>query len=928
MKNNILLVGPSGCGKTYIAKQMALKCDVLFLHFYDGSDYDTTIEGISVNANNGAITYKMQDKLVIEFVKRAVKNKNHDYMIILDDIHYVDLHAVLGELLYALKNHNSSVTLKSGNRISVPENVSVIATACCSDLQRTEWKRNISWFDEVRFVENTIDDYTDILSNRIKERSYNEEESKNILNVLKEVYLQYTHEYCRFTDEYLELAKELQPGLGYFLPSSHTEISDWYEEVQCKIKYQVLPLLWKYAEDGIIYKQFIPYYDDVRPNLVLKKQNENVITIAEESTGQFSEIEKDVFVNNCELPIGVPFRANTSQKVNYLYIALFSLVRDIIENGFFSSSDIINILTTDSDILTWRNDVYNTDTGKNGACLFVFSDISDRFSVRDAAAGNTKGSYAYSRSYHTLKYIGKEYRMFSAYDIRKRRVVCPYLIQDCIEHDRGTQKREFYKTAKMLAYKVLLKFKQLWILYTSQNMYNKENDKIMRQLQDDLSFIEHITDDERFNDEPFYINLKKENGDLDKQKAKQFILKIKNLPSWEFMRMNGGVFRAMINKYKHIMDLTGVHQMIFEGPPGTSKTYGAKKVIAELAGIECVNWEHDLSKYQLKVDSLGNYMIDSVPKQCYWDMVQLHPSYTYEDFVRGVSVYTIENSQTSGVIEKCNSSDKYDLHIAGNSTIGYKVVNKVIGKMAAAARKAMLEAQQANREVPCFVLLVDEINRANLATVLGELIYALEYRNEAVDTPYTVDGDSKLIIPDNMYIIGTMNTADKSIGNIDYAIRRRFLFFPMLPDINVVLNSIRKFNQNVQLEECIEVKLFYLINAIFDKCLNDSDYNRSDVQIGHTYFLRDSNDVNIVEERQKLKFIYQILPILAEYKKDGVLDFNSRNLDDDVWSEALATVSNMLSADNSKVASCYQNLVSDLGSSKVMDFIRSEINCS
>ena len=70
-----------------------------------------------------------------------------------------------------------------------------------------------------------------------------------------------------------------------------------------------------------------------------------------------------------------------------------------------------------------------------------------------------------------------------------------------------------------------------------------------------------------------------------------------------------------------------------------------------------------------------------------------------------------------------------------------------------------------------------------LSSVLGELIYALEYRDEKVDSMYEVDGSNKLLLPPNLYIIGTMNTADRSVGHIDYAIRRRFAFVDVLPEV-------------------------------------------------------------------------------------------------------------------------------------------------
>lgn len=128
-----------------------------------------------------------------------------------------------------------------------------------------------------------------------------------------------------------------------------------------------------------------------------------------------------------------------------------------------------------------------------------------------------------------------------------------------------------------------------------------------------------------------------------------------------------------------------------------------------------------------------------------WDIVQFHPSYGYEDFIRGIKVSTKP----------------------GSDTILYETVNKVLGNIAELAKK---------HKKTKFFLIIDEINRANLATVFGELIYGLEYRTEPVATPYSVNNNNRISMPDNLYIIGTMNTADKSIGGIDYAIRRRFHF--------------------------------------------------------------------------------------------------------------------------------------------------------
>lgn len=154
-----------------------------------------------------------------------------------------------------------------------------------------------------------------------------------------------------------------------------------------------------------------------------------------------------------------------------------------------------------------------------------------------------------------------------------------------------------------------------------------------------------------------------------------------------------------------------------------------------------------------------------------------------------------------------------------------------------------------------YVLIIDEINRANLSSVLGELIYAFEYRGEAVESMYTVEGENKLILPPNLYIIGTMNTADRSVGHIDYAIRRRFAFVDVLP-------------KDLSEEEGIlfDSQLFYKVSELFDTNLSP-EFEKKDVQLGHSYFIDKSREGGNMAVRLQ----YEIKPILLEYVKDGVL---------------------------------------------------------
>lgn len=296
-------------------------------------------------------------------------------------------------------------------------------------------------------------------------------------------------------------------------------------------------------------------------------------------------------------------------------------------------------------------------------------------------------------------------------------------------------------------------------------------------------------------------------------------------------------------EYIDIMNELEVHQMILQGPPGTSKTYNAKKIIAE--GIFVSNLENNPedftgSKEQI-TEILNKNQINS-EGEGYWDMVQLHPSYGYEDFVRGITIKT-ENQQ-----------------------IQYETINKIFGKMCKIAGDS-----KANK----YFLLIDEINRADVATVFGELIYALEYRNEAIETPYEVEKSSKITVPDNLYIIGTMNTADKSVGNIDYAIRRRFIFFDLLPDENEIKNK--------------DAKAVFLGVKEFVKTSINTQYRANDFLIGHTYFLLPENleennsegdnskEDNSEKELIEYRMEYQVLPILREYYIDGIIGLSNND---------------------------------------------------
>ena len=319
--------------------------------------------------------------------------------------------------------------------------------------------------------------------------------------------------------------------------------------------------------------------------------------------------------------------------------------------------------------------------------------------------------------------------------------------------------------------------------------------------------------------------------------------------------------------YKDIlekMDMLNVRQIILQGPPGTSKTYGAKEII--LSALKAENGEdpnievNNNPKELLKESNIsqGNKENNANQPAAYWDIVQFHPSYGYEDFVRGITVETKEKSDKGK--ENNDSSEKF---------LSYDTVNKIFGRICELANK--------DKDKKYF-LIIDEINRADVATVFGELIYALEYRDELVSTPYKIDGSNALIVPDNLYIIGTMNTADKSIGSLDMAIRRRFLFFDCLPDQKVIESYFEKAKDAQESVEAIDslkkdiCSIFQRINTFIDNNVSKNSYNPKHFEIGHTYFLpvalkawkKDESEKSkkqVIDEI-KTRLEYQVIPML------------------------------------------------------------------
>ena len=298
--------------------------------------------------------------------------------------------------------------------------------------------------------------------------------------------------------------------------------------------------------------------------------------------------------------------------------------------------------------------------------------------------------------------------------------------------------------------------------------------------------------------------------------------------------------------YKHIMDYPEiVKNMILYGPPGTGKTY----ITATYAVLIC-------GRYTL--DTLKN-MDHSKIMEIYHELEQegrigfttFHQSYGYEDFIEGIRpVLDKEKTDAQNQSEEQKSEKSRNLEYT----------------MEAGVFKAFCEKAEKSKKP--YVFIIDEINRGNISRIFGELITLIEEskrKGEAdersVILPYS---GLPFSVPSNVYIIGTMNTADRSIALLDTALRRRFSFVEMMPDTEVLKDikiEVPEMPDTVDKKagkSTIDIqKLLEIINQRIE-VLYDREHT-----IGHAYFCGLKKTATL--DGLKNVFKKSVLPLLQEY---------------------------------------------------------------
>lgn len=249
--------------------------------------------------------------------------------------------------------------------------------------------------------------------------------------------------------------------------------------------------------------------------------------------------------------------------------------------------------------------------------------------------------------------------------------------------------------------------------------------------------------------------------------------------------------RGILQEYLDL--LAARQQLVFYGPPGTGKTYLAEKLGAHIVG-------GDTSRLRT---------------------VQFHPSYAYEDFFEGLRP------------------------VVSDGQVTYQLVPGPL-------RRLVAEATTPGNESLAYVLVIDEMNRANLAKVFGELYYLLEYRDHSITLQYGGPDSDDFRLPKNLFIIGTMNTLDRSIAMVDAAIRRRFPFVELHPAVEPVASVLPNYLA-AQHADSLRARLLSELNEGIDE---------RDLQLGPSYLMKDAATSQSGLERI---WRYDILPLLDDH---------------------------------------------------------------
>lgn len=371
-------------------------------------------------------------------------------------------------------------------------------------------------------------------------------------------------------------------------------------------------------------------------------------------------------------------------------------------------------------------------------------------------------------------------------------------------------------------------------------------------------------------------------------------------------------------------------QVILQGAPGTGKTYATAELALRTIGEKQIDFSdreavmqaykaaekrgqivfttfHQSLDYEEFIEGIKpipnndkDIAYDVMPgmflKLCEKAKIKIENNFeeVYEKFIDDISnldelleLKTVKNKTFGVALNSANNLSLYtgeDLGQNGTLTKS-KLYSVLLGNKGITRRrgyyigvlnylKAKYNLTVTGKELDKnYVLIIDEINRGNISKIFGELITLLEADKREGKTnqvtcklPYSSE---EFTVPDNLYIIGTMNTTDRSLGHIDYAVRRRFGFVTLESKEEAITNYYQKTGDSVLGKKASD--LFAKVEALV-KENTSPEFQSKDIMVGHSYFMAE-NKIDL-----QLKLDYEIKPLLSEYVKDGLLTLTMEDI--------------------------------------------------
>ena len=376
-----------------------------------------------------------------------------------------------------------------------------------------------------------------------------------------------------------------------------------------------------------------------------------------------------------------------------------------------------------------------------------------------------------------------------------------------------------------------------------------------------------------------------------------------------------------LNQYKQL--LLHKKQIILQGAPGTGKTYSTAQLALAVIGVNDIDYSNHKSVMERYKALQENGQIE---------FVTFHQSLDYEDFVEGIKPELTESGVTYSVVDgvfkricaaaACHVISNFDtvyesfikdiedydeseplilktkkgkefgvcpnskgnlslltgINKQKNGVIQRDSIEKVlngdkqvdwyyyiIGVIDYLKTKYNLNIKE-EQTTKNYVLIIDEINRGNVSKIFGELITLIEADKRddgahrlTVRLPYS---NAEFSIPGNLFIIGTMNTTDRSVGSLDYALRRRFAFVTVKANRHIIEDYYKSID-NLTLCQ-LACDRYSRVESFLLSCASDLDIE--DLMIGHSFFMASNEDA------LNMKWNYEVLPLLKEYYKDGIIN--------------------------------------------------------